>query len=457
METFMASFQKNQIDMTRGPLFSKAIFFTIPLMLTNMMQLMFHAADLIVIGQFAPGEALAAVGATSGLTVLVLNVFFGLGTGINVLVARYIGAKDPSRVSQSVHTAAAIAFYWGIAMAIIGIIISRPMLKLMATPENILDKASIYMWIYCAGMPFVIFYNFGSAILRAVGDTKRPMIFMLISGIINVVLNLFFVLVFKWDVAGVALATKIANAISAYLVYKVLINTDDSIRLIIKKVKIHKDSLFEMLKIGLPAAIQGASFSISNITIQSSVNSFGWQAVAGNTASVSLEGLIYVFCGAWFYTAISFTGQNHGAKQYPRIVKSVFYCVMCATVFGIIAGLSFLSFGKQLLGIYNPAPEIIQWGMIRLKIMAPTYFLCGVMEAISGSLRGLGHSVKPMIVTILGVCAFRVFWVFCIFPFDRTITNLVISYPISWIMVSVINGFILYLICKKMFRTSGAR
>ena len=451
----MASFKKNKIDMTRGPLFSKMVIFTIPLMLTNLMQLLFHSADLIVIGQFAQSEALAAVGASGGLTALVLNIFFGLATGINVLVARYTGANDPERVSKNVHTAAAIAFYWGIAMAIIGIIISRPMLKLMATPENILDKATLYMWIYCAGIPFIIFYNFGSAILRATGDTKRPMIFMLIAGVINVLLNLFFVLVFKWDVAGVAFATQISNGVSAYLVYKVLIQSDEAIRLVIKKVKIHKESLIETLKIGLPAAIQGACFSISNITIQSSINSFGWQAIAGNTAATSIEGLIYVTCAAWFYTAISFTGQNHGAKQYKRITKSIFYCLFSTMAAGLILGMSFLIFGKELLGIYNPDPEIISWGMLRLKIIAPTYFLCGIMETISGSLRGLGHSVKPMLITIFGVCVFRIFWVLCIFPFNRTISTLAVSYPVSWSLVSAVNGLILYLICKKMFRKAG--
>ena len=446
--------KKKQIDMTSGPLFSKIVLFAIPLILSNLMQLLFHAADLIVIGQFAPGEALAAVGATSGLTVLVLNIFFGLGTGINVLVARYTGAKDKEQVSQNVHTAAAVAFYGGIAMAIIGVLISRPMLRIMATPENILDKATLYMWIYCAGMPFVISYNFGSAILRAVGDTRRPMLYMLIAGIINVLLNIFFVLVFKWDVAGVALATKISNAVAAYMVFKYLSSSKDAIQLVIKKVRIHQKALLEMLRLGLPAAVQGACYSVSNITIQSSVNSFGWQAVAGNTAAMSLEGLVYVTCSAsWFYTAISFTGQNHGAKEYDRIVKSILYCIFCTIVTGLAVGLLILLFGKELLGIYNSDAEIIRWGMTRLKIMASSYFLCGIMDAIAGSLRGLGHSVKPMVVSILGVCVFRVFWVFCIFPFDRTITNLVISYPVSWVLVSLVNGIMLTFICRKMQKT----
>ncbi len=450
----MGSGKKYQIDMCHGPLFSKIVFFTIPLMMTNLLQLLFHAADLIVIGQFAPGESLAAVGATNGLTVLVLNIFFGLGTGINVLVARYTGAKDSAQVSRNVHTAAAVAVYWGIAMAIIGIFISKPMLRLMDTPDNIIDKAALYMWIYCAGMPFVIFYNFGSAILRAVGDTKRPMIYMLLAGILNVLLNLFFVLVFKMDVAGVALATKLSNILSAYLVWRVLRDTPDAIQIVWKKVKIHADSLKEMLRIGLPSAIQGACFSISNITIQSSVNSFGWQAIAGNTAAQSLEGLVYVAMSSLFYSAISFTGQNHGAKKYKRIVRSIFYCIICTVTAGIIVGGTILLFGKQLLGIYNAEPDVIQWGWLRLKILLSTYFLCGIMDVISGSLRGLGHSVKPMIVTLIGVCAFRIFWVVEVFPRYRTMQNLMTSYPVSWLLVITLNGLMLFFICRKMLRNA---
>ena len=453
----MASQKKNQIDMCHGPLFSKIVFFTIPLMLTNIMQLLFHAADLIVVGQFAPGTALAAVGATSGLTTLVLNVFFGLATGINVLVARYTGARDPEKVSQNVHTAAAIALYWGICMAVIGILISRPMLRLMGTPENILDKASLYMWIYCAGMPFVIFFNFGSAILRAVGDTKRPMLFMFICGVINVLLNLFFVLVFKWDVAGVALATKISNAVSAWLIYRVLSKSPGGIRLMPKKICIHKTALKETLRIGLPAAVQGSCFSISNITIQASVNSFGWQAIAGNTAAMSLEGLVYVASSSLFYSAISFTGQNHGAKKYKRIIRSIFYCLICTCIASLSIGLTFLVFGKELLSIYNSDPEVIRWGLVRFRILLVTYFLCGIMDVISGSLRGLGHSFKPMLVTILGVCVFRIIWVACVFPIDRSMVCLMISYPVSWIVVSTINGFILFLICRKLLRNARCR
>lgn len=448
----MGSAKKYQIDMTRGPLFSKIIRFSVPLMFSYVLQMLFNTADLIVVGRFASSEALAAVGATSGLTVLVLNIFFGLAVGVNVLTARFIGAKDRKNISATVHTAAAVGLYGGILMAAIGILASRPMLQLMATPDNILDKSTLYMQLYCAGIPFMVFYNFGSAVMRAQGDTRRPLIFMVIAGIINVLLNLFFVLVFHMDAGGVALATLLANAVSALLILAVQTGARDSSRLIWRKIRIQGAIFKEMLKIGLPAGIQGSFFSISNITIQSSINSFGALAIAGNTAAQSLEGLVLCGSSSFYYTAISFMGQNHGARKYKRIVRSIFWCLACTIVFSLVAGLTFCLTGNTVLKIYNPDPEVIRWGMIRVKILFSTYFLCGIMDAISGSLRGLGHSLKPTVVTLLGVCAFRIAWVLWIFPHDRTMENLMLSYPVSWTLVSVVNGMILYVVCRKLFR-----
>lgn len=444
--------QRFQIDMCSGPLFGKIIRFSIPLMLSNIMQLLFHAADLIVLGRYAPGEAMAAVGATAGLTVLVLNIFFGLATGINVLAARYIGARDNRNLAKTVHTAMAIALYWGAGMVILGLIISKPMLRLMATPDAILNKAALYMWIYCLGIPFVVFYNFGSAILRALGDTHRPLIYMIIAGVVNVVLNLFFVLVFKWDVAGVAVATKISNVVSAWLILRALMKNNDASKLIWKNIRIHWDILKDMLKIGLPAGIQGSFFAISNILIQSAVNSLGWQAIAGNTAASSLEGIVYVGSSAFYFTAISFTGQNYGGKKYQRIIRSIYYCLICTSTFALCSGVSIVIAGRQLLAFYNPDPQIIEWGMIRLKVLLTSYYLCGIMDVFSGSLRGLGHSFKPMLVTLLGVCVFRIFWVMAIFPLSRSMTNLMFSYPVSWTLVSLVNGSILYVVCRKLSR-----
>ena len=311
----MNSGNRYQIDMCHGPLFSKIILFSFPLIVTNMLQLIFQAIDLVVLGQFADAESMAAVGATGGLTILVLNIFFGISVGVNVLAARYTGAKDRKKVSQTVHTAASVAFFGGLLMALLGILIARPVLRLMDVPEEILDRSTVYMRIYCAGIPFVISYNFGSSILRALGDTRRPLVFMIIAGIVKVLLNLFFVLVLHWDVAGVALTTMISNALSATLVIITLRTARDSSRLIWKQIRINGEVLKEMLKIGLPAGIQGSFFSLSNIVIQSTVNAFGAVVIAGNTAAYSLESIAYVGCSAYYYTAISFIGQNHGAQK----------------------------------------------------------------------------------------------------------------------------------------------
>ena len=451
----MDSGKKFQIDMCHGPLFSKIILFSIPLIVTNLLQLLFHAADLVVLGQYADPKAMAAVGATTGLTVLVLNLFFGISVGVNVLAARYTGARDPENVSKTVHTAAAVAVSGGVIMAAIGVLISRPILQMMAVPDDILAKSTLYMQIYCAGIPFVVSYNFGSSILRALGDTRHPLIFMIIAGVVKVLLNLVFVLMLHWDVAGVALTTMVSNALSATLIALTLRTARDASRLVWKKIRIHGDILKEMLKIGLPAGIQGSFFSISNVIIQSSINSFGAVAIAGNTAAYSLECIAYVGCSAYYYTAISFIGQNHGAMKFKRITRSIGYCFLCSVLSSVLMGWGFYLFADSLLKIYNPDPEVIRWGIIRMKILFTTYFFCGIMDVISGSLRGLGHSVKPTVVTLMGVCVFRIAWVFWIFPHDPTMENLMISYPISWILVSIVNGTILFVVCRKMFRKAA--
>ena len=451
----MAIVKKNQIDMTKGPILSKIIMFTFPVLLTNLAQLLFHATDLIVLGIFAKPEALAAVGATNGLTVLVLNLFYGISSGVNVLVARYTGSKEPGKVAVTIHTAMAIAIYVGIAMAIFCIFMSRCFLQLMETPENILNSATLYMWIYCAGMPFVVLFNFCAAILRAIGDAKRPMIFIIVAGFVNVILNLIFVIVFKLDVAGVALATKISNIVSAALVLWVLAKSKYPLKFVWQKIAIQYQTLKEMLAIGLPSAVQGACYSFSNVIIQSSVNSLGWQTIAGNTAASSLEGLVYVCSSSLFFTAISFTGQNHGAKCYNRIIKVLFLCIACTIVVSLVSGGIILILGKNLLGLYNNDAEVIQWGWVRLRLIIMTYGLCGVMDVISGVLRGLGHSIKPMIITIIGVCLFRILYVSEIFPRFKNLECLTLSYPISWIIVIIANGLLLYFVLKKIMKKAS--
>lgn len=447
----MNSAGKYQIDMCHGPLFSKIVFFSIPLMASNIMQVLFNAVDMIVIGRYAPHEAMAAVGSCGPLIMMILNVFFGLSVGANVLTARYIGARNRTEVFQTVHTAMATALAGGIILAAVGIIISKPILELMQTPPEVMPKSTLYMWLYCAGIPFVLIYNFGSSILRAGGDTRRPLIYMLISGCLKVSLNFFLVSVFHWDVAGVAVATLISSLLSSILVVRALTGLRDSSRLFLKKIRIYGSNFKDILKIGVPAGIQGSLFSFSNIIIQSTINSFGSKAMAGNAATGSLEGIVYVAFNAYYFSAISFVGQNHGAHKYKRLVKSMVYCQILAILSAVVFGWTIFLFGPQLLRIYNPDPEVIQWGMIRLKYLVTTYFLCAAMDTMSGSLRGLGHSLTPMIVTMLGACVFRIVWVFWIFPHFRTMENLLVSYPVSWTLVCIVNGAILYYVCRKLF------
>lgn len=447
----MNSVGKYQIDMCHGPLFGKIVLFSIPLMASNIMQVLFNAVDMIVIGHYAPHEAMAAVGSCGPLIMMILNVFFGLSVGANVLTARYIGARNRTEVFQTVHTAMATALSGGIILAAVGIIISKPILDLMQTPPEVMPKSALYMWLYCAGFPFILLYNFGSSILRAGGDTRRPLIYMLISGCLKVSMNFFLVSVFHWDVAGVAVATLIANILSSFLVIRALTGLRDSSRLFLKKIRLYGSNFKDILKIGVPAGIQGSLFSFSNVIIQSTINSFGSKAMAGNAATGSLEGIVYVAFNAYYFAAISFVGQNHGAHKYKRLVKSMVYCQILAVLSAVVFGWSTFLLGPYLLRIYNPDPEVIQWGMIRLKYLVTTYFLCAMMDTMSGSLRGLGHSLTPMIVTMLGACVFRIVWVFWIFPHFRTMENLLLSYPVSWTLVCIVNGAILYYVCRKLF------
>ena len=453
----MGKIEKYRIDMCHGPLLGKVIRFAVPLMFANVSALLFHAADLIVVGHFGSSRAMAAVGAAPAFTTLMLNLFWGISSGVNVLVARYVGAKDSKKVSQTVHTAAAVGCYGGVFMALLGLAITRPVLRWMAVPEDIMQQASVYMWIWCIGVPFMILYSFGSAVLRAIGDTKRPLYFMLISGVANVLLNLFFVIVCKMDVAGVAIATKISNALSAVLVFRALARSGGDCAIVWNKIKIHWAIFKEMFRIGMPAGIQGMLFSLSNLIIQSSVNSFGWQAIAGNTAALSLEGMVHGAFGAFGLAVVSFVGQNHGGKHYKRIVRSVFTCVSCAVVTAGVLTVICHIFKRPLLAVYNPSPDVIDWGVIRLNYQLTFYFLLAAMEVFAGSLRGLGYSLAPTIVTLMGACVFRVAWVFFVFPLDRRLENLMMSYPVSWLIVASIQALMLIYICRKMLIRASHR
>lgn len=441
--------KNNEIDMCNGPLLGKIIIFSIPMILSGILQLLYNAADVIVVGRFSGSTALAAVGSTGSLTSLIISLFMGLSVGTSVVVAQYYGAGDWKNVSQAVHTSIATSIISGIIVGIIGFCMAERFLILMDTPGDVLDQAALYMRIYFIGVPASMIYNFGSAILRAAGDTRRPFIFLSLSGLVNVVLNLIFVIAFKMGVAGVALATVISQIISAVLIIICLLQFNGPCRLVLKDIKIYPDKLWKIVKIGLPAGIQSSIFAISNVLIQSSVNSFGSDVMAGNSAASNIEGFIYVSMNSIYNTALTFTGQNVGAKKYDRINRILVICLLTVLSIGLGMGFIALILDEQLLGIYAPNnTEVIKYGIIRLNIIARTYFLCGMMEVMVGMLRGMGKSLMPMIVSVLGVCGTRITWILLIFAQNRDLTMLYVSYPVSWFATFAFH-FITFLIIKK--------
>lgn len=442
-----------EMDMCNGPLLGKILIFSGPLILSGILQLLFNAADIVVVGRFTGSHALAAVGSTSALINLLVNLFIGLSIGTNVLVARYYGAKKEKEVSRTVHTSIMTAILGGILMIFVGVVLARPLLEMMGTPDNVISHSVLYMRIYFIGMPAFMIYNFGAAILRAIGDTQRPLYFLMIAGVINVIFNLIFVIVFHMGVAGVATATVISQIISAFLILNCLTHIEGMCHLDLKKLKIHSDKLIQMLKIGLPAGMQGVVFSISNVLIQSSVNSFGSIAMAGNTAASNIEGFVYTSMNAIYQTALSFTSQNMGAGNYKRINQILLRCLVIVSVIGLLLGNGAYLFGRQLLGIYSSDPQVIEFGLSRMAIISCTYFLCGIMDVMVGSIRGLGYSVMPMIVSLTGACAFRVLWIFTIFQWQHTLFILYISYPISWILTAGVHILCYRHVHKKLSTT----
>ena len=426
-----------EIDMIHGPLLSRMILFAVPLMLSGILQLLFNAADIIVVGRFSGSQALAAVGSTSSLINLLVNVFMGLSIGANVLTARYMGARDERELHDTVHTSITLSLISGVALIFIGVLLARPLLELIGTPEDVIDQATLYMQIYFVGMPATMLYNFGSAILRAVGDTKHPLYFLLVAGVINAVLNLFFVIVCHLDVAGVAIATVISQCISAVLVLLCLVRAEGPYRVDLRKLRIHGRRALQIVRVGLPAGIQGAIFSISNVLIQSSVNSFGSVAMAGNSASNNLEGFIYTSMNAVYQTSLNFTSQNLGAGKRERLTPILLRCLGIVTAVGAGMGLVFYLLRFPLLGIYSEDAEVVQFGTLRLTIFCATYFTCGIMDTCCGSIRGLGYSVLPTIVSLTGACGLRVLWIFTIFAANRSLTVLYLSYPVSWVITAL--------------------
>ncbi len=435
----MARPGRYEMKMTEGPLLPKVLMFSLPLIASGVLQLLFNAADMVVVGQWAGKECLAAVGSTGSLINLMVNVFIGLSVGGSVAVARAFGANDPAAVHKSVHTAMTLAVIAGVAVGLLGFIFCRPLLKMMDNP--VLDLATTYMKIYFLGMPFNMIYNFGASILRAVGDTKRPLIYLTIAGVVNVVLNLILVIVFHMNVAGVAIATVSSQAVSAVLVVLCLMRSQGVVHLDLKELRIHKRQFIDIAKVGLPAGLQGSLFSISNVLIQSSVNGFGEVVVAANSAGGNLEGFVYTAMNAIHQAALTFASQNLGAGKIKRVRRSVWVCVATVAVIGLVLGNLMLMCGRPLLSLYLDDPgaidpatgvTVLEYGIKRMSYMLPLYCLCGLMDVMVGSLRGMGYSIMPMIVSLTGACLFRVVWILTVFAATPTLDILYVSYPISW-------------------------
>ena len=436
------------MDMCRGPLAGKILIFSLPLMLSGILQLLFNAADLVVVGQYSGEQALAAVGSTGALTNLIVNAFIGLSVGANVLIARLYGAGEHEQVGKAVHTAIFLSLVCGCVLVVAGLALARPLLELMDTPDDVIDMSVLYMRIIFCGMPASMLYNFGAAILRSMGDTKRPLYYLLIAGIVNVVLNLFFVIVLKMDVDGVALATVISQTLSAALILLCLMRMDGPCRVTLRRLRIHKENAVEIMRIGLPAGLQGCVFSISNVLVQSAVNSFDSIAMAGNTTASNIEGFIYTAMNAVYQAALSFTSQNLGARQYRRINRVLGICLLLVTAVGLVLGAVATLLQTELLNIYSDEQPVIEYGALRMNVIATTYFLCGIMDVCSGMMRGLGYSVLPMIVSLTGACGLRVLWIYTIFASHRTLTVLYISYPVSWAITAAAH-LICYWIARR--------
>ena len=434
----MAGLQKTQyeIDMCHGPILSKMLRFSIPLMCSSVLQLLFNAADIVVVGRWAGDNSLAAVGSNTALIGLLTNLFVGLAVGANTLAAKSFGARDREELHRVVHTSILLSILSGVLLAVVGFFGARTILTWMQTPDNVLGLAALYLRIYFLGMPATMVYNFGAALLRAEGDTQRPLYFLSLAGVVNIVLNLFFVIVCHLDVAGVAIATVISQCISAALVLRCMTKDTGPLHLDLRKLRIHSRTMGKILQVGLPAGFQGILFSLSNVVIQSSVNTFGEVIMAGNSAAANIEQFVYVSMNAMYQATISFVSQNYGAGNYHRIRKIVIRAQICVLVVGLVLGNLATLFGRDLLAIYTTSPAVIDAGLIRMRIVCTTYAVCGMMDVMVGGLRGIGYSVMPMLVSLVGACGLRLLWIATIFqlPQFHTIQMLYWSYPVSWVI-----------------------
>lgn len=442
---------KKVVNMLEGPLLGPIFLFAMPLFITSVLQLAFNAVDIIVVGKFTGHHALAAVGSTGPVINLLVTMFMGISIGASVIMGQNVGARDFKNAQDTLHTAIGISILGGIIVLFAGYFTAMPLLKLMQTPPEVIELAGEYLKIYYIGMPGFMVYNFGAALLRAIGDSKRPMYFLTISGVFNVICNLIFVVIFKMGVAGVAIATSISQYIAAALIVASLLKADGYMKLFIDKIRISKDKALGMMRIGLPAGFQGALFSISNILIQSGINSFGSVVMAGNTAAGNLEGFVYMGMNSIYQTSLSFTSQNMGAKQYDRVKKIFWTCVGVVIGVGLFLGVGAWLFGDKLLRLYTSEPEVIKYGVERLGVVSATYFLCGIMDTMVGGLRGMGYSITPMVVSLTAVCIFRMIWIATIFQSIHTPVILYLSYPVSWIFAAI-GHYINYLYAMKKLK-----
>ena len=448
--------KRYQSSMLQGPLFINIVTYTVPIILTSLLQLLFNAADLVVVGRFCGSVSVAAVGATGAITNLIVNLFMGLSIGAGVSMAHAMGSKDDEAMHRTVHTAIPLAAISGAILTVVGILFAKTFLIWMGTPEDVLPLSTIYMQYYFGGMTFIMTFNFCAAILRAVGDTQTPLIALLVAGVVNVGLNVIFVTVFHMDVAGVALATALSQVVATGFALRALMRRTDGCKLHWKKLHIYRPQLAKIVSQGLPAGIQGSLFSISNVVIQSSINSFCKIFVSGSAAAGNIEGFVYVCMNAFHQTAVNFTGQNVGAGQYKRAGKIMGLCMACVSVVGIVVGGAAYLFAPQLLSIYiTDSAEAISYGVLRLGFISLPYFLLGLMDVTTGVLRGLGASVSPMVISVLGVCGFRVWWVYTIFqmPQYHTPEGLFVSYPISWVLTFVAQAAVCIFLYRKRLHT----
>ncbi len=450
-------FKRRTVEMTDGPIIKNLWKFAFPVMLSGILQLLYNAADIIVLGRFSGHTSLAAVGSTSSLITLITNFAIGLSVGVNVIIARHIGSDDPERTDKALHTAATVAVFSGLISFIIGFFISHQALEWMGSPSDVIDKSTLYLKIYFIGVPASIIYNFGSAALRSAGDTTRPLWFLTISGIINVVLNLIFVIVFHLDVAGVAIATAVSQYVSAILVVIALIKGQGYLIFRFKSICFDRREFAEIIKLGIPAAIQGMTFSVSNVILQSAVNSFDSSLViAGNSAASNVESFIYTVMNSFYHASMTFTSQNIGAHKANRIPKIIFSSCFLSFISWFVITSVVLTFPKTLLGFYTSEPAAIRIGIQRFNLVAMTYILCGIMDISTGVLRGSGYSLASMIISIVGVCGVRIVWIFTVFKRIHTFNVLFMCYPLSWLPVIIANFLFFFYIYRKKLKKTDA-